>query len=76
MAKYSVEELVVFISATGFLGSKKCKEVTDIYNSIIAKLRAGEKLAEAAIKVMGDLGLNDDPAFAGLGKAVDEYEEA
>jgi hypothetical protein len=73
MAKYTVEELVEEMRVCDIF---KTNLPSAFLEAIARKLRAGEKLAEAAIKVMGDLGLNDDPAFAGLGKAVDEYEEA
>lgn len=43
--------------------------------AIIAKLRAADALCKAAIDAMGGIGLRDDPAFAKLNKAIDDYEE-
>jgi hypothetical protein len=43
--------------------------------AIIARLRAADALSKAAIKVMGDLALRDDPECAELGAAIDAYEE-
>jgi hypothetical protein len=66
VSKYTTEELVQYLERRG-----RDEEVF----VIIAKLVAADALCKAAIDAMGGIGLRDDPAFAKLNKAIDDYEE-
>ncbi|MHB8053643.1 MAG: hypothetical protein ACYDH3_00095 [Candidatus Aminicenantales bacterium] len=68
MSKYTVDEILCELD--DIEASKELRE------AVRRKLRAADALQVEAIKVMGDLCLNDDPAFAELGKRIDAYEEA
>lgn len=60
----------------GLFDSNRIAQAEGERDAIIAKLRAADALQAEAIKVMGDLALSDDPAFAELNKRIDAYEEA
>jgi len=75
MSKYNTDELIDALKQMHWQTDRYHEWHQVVLEAVYAKLRAADALCEA-IKVMGDLGLGDDPAFAALDKAIDEYEEA
>ena len=65
---FDTDELVVFLEMNLYVPK------SDAARAIIARLRAGDEVVTEAIKVIGDLGLWDDPQFNKLSKLIDKYE--
>jgi len=65
---FDTDELVVFLEMNLYVPK------SDAARAIIARLRAGDEVVTEAIKVIGDLGLWDDPQFNELSKLIDKYE--
>jgi len=68
MSKYSTNRLI------DALKRKHMPLMYEEEDAIIARLRAGDEVVTEAIKVIGDLGLWDDPQFNELSKLIDKYE--